>query len=429
MKNIVVVGSQWGDEGKGKIVDWLSNQADIVARFQGGNNAGHTIVVNKKKIALSLLPSGIIRKKKSVIGNGVVVNPQALLDEIRSLKKVGINVSNKDLVISENASIIFSFHKNIDSIREKLKGPNKIGTTGRGIGPAYEDKVGRRAIRLGDLRNKENLKNKIKNILAYHNTILLGLGAKTIDEKEIMIEIESYRLEILKFVQRINPIFFKAKLSGQKILFEGAQGILLDVDHGTYPFVTSSNTLPSSASTGTGISIKQLGFILGIVKAYTTRVGSGPFPSELKNNIGTKLGKIGNEFGTVTGRQRRCGWFDSIIVKHSLEISGADGIALTKMDVLDNFEEIKICVGYKLKGKKIDYFPNLDFEQNNLQPIYEKHKGWMENTQGAKSWSELPALAIKYVRRVEELIGVPVVMLSTSPKREDTIVVKNPFIS
>jgi len=429
MGNVTVIGSQWGDEGKGKIVDWLSNQADIVARFQGGNNAGHTIVVKKKKIALSLLPSGIIRKKKSVIGNGVVVNPQALLDEIRSLKKVGINVSNKDLVISENASIIFSFHKNIDSIREKLKGPNKIGTTGRGIGPAYEDKVGRRAIRLGDLRNKENLKNKIKNILAYHNTILLGLGAKTIDEKEIMIEIESYRLEILKFVQRINPIFFKAKLSGQKILFEGAQGILLDVDHGTYPFVTSSNTLPSSASTGTGISIKQLGFILGIVKAYTTRVGSGPFPSELKNNIGTKLGKIGNEFGTVTGRQRRCGWFDSIIVKHSLEISGADGIALTKMDVLDNFEEIKICVGYKLKGKKIDYFPNLDFEQNNLQPIYEKHKGWMENTQGAKSWSELPALAIKYVRRVEELIGVPVVMLSTSPKREDTIVVKNPFIS
>ena len=429
MGNVTVIGSQWGDEGKGKIVDWLSHQADIVARFQGGNNAGHTIVVNKKKIALSLLPSGIIRKKKSVIGNGVVVNPQALLDEIRGLKKVGINISNKDLVISENASIIFSFHKNIDSIREKLKGPNKIGTTGRGIGPAYEDKIGRRAIRLGDLRNKGNLKSKIKNILAYHNTILLGLGSKIIEEKEIMIEIESYRLEILKFVQRISPIFHKAKLSGQKVLFEGAQGILLDVDHGTYPYVTSSNTLPSSASTGTGISIKQLGFILGIVKAYTTRVGSGPFPSELKNNIGIKLGKIGNEFGTVTGRQRRCGWFDSIIVKHSLEISGADGIAFTKLDVLDNFEEIKICVGYKLKGKKIDYFPNLDFEQNELQPIYEKHKGWMENTQGAKSWSELPALAIKYVRRVEELIGVPVVMLSTSPKREDTIVVKNPFIS
>tara|TARA_Y100000589_G_scaffold88008_1_gene82250 strand:- start:927 stop:2216 length:1290 start_codon:yes stop_codon:yes gene_type:complete len=428
MGNVTVIGSQWGDEGKGKIVDWLSNQADIVARFQGGNNAGHTIVVNKKKIALSLLPSGIIRKKKSVIGNGVVVNPQALLDEIGSLKKVGINVSNRDLVISENASIIFSFHKNIDSIREKLKGPNKIGTTGRGIGPAYEDKVGRRAIRLGDLRNKENLKNKVKNILAYHNTILLGLGAKTIEEKEILSEIESYRFEILKFVQRINPIFSKAKLSGQKVLFEGAQGILLDVDHGTYPFVTSSNTLPSSASTGTGISIKQLGFILGIVKAYTTRVGSGPFPSELDNNIGVKLGKIGNEFGTVTGRQRRCGWFDSIIVKQSLEISGADGIALTKLDVLDNFEEIQICVGYKLKGKKIDYFPNLDFEQNEVQPIYEKHKGWMENTQGAKSWSELPALAIKYVRRIEELIGVPVVMLSTSPKREDTIVVKNPFI-
>ncbi len=429
MGNVTVIGSQWGDEGKGKIVDWLSNEADVVVRFQGGNNAGHTIVVNKKKIALSLLPSGIIRKKNlSIIGNGVVVNPKALLEEIKSIEKIGVKVSKKNLIISENASIIFSFHKIIDKIREKLKGPNKIGTTGRGIGPAYEDKVGRRAIRLGDLKNEINLKTKIKNILDYHNIILNGLDSESIKENQILNEIKEYKNEILKYVGRINPILKDSRINGKKILFEGAQGILLDVDHGTYPFVTSSNTLPSSASTGTGVSVKQLGFILGIVKAYTTRVGSGPFPSELKDNIGNKLGEIGNEFGTVTGRQRRCGWFDSVIVKHSLEISGVDGIALTKLDVLDTFKEIKICIGYELNNKKIDYFPNLDFEQIKLKPIYETHKGWMENTQGATSWSELPALAIKYVRRIEELLETQVSILSTSPRREDTIVVKNPFI-
>ena len=429
MGNVTVVGAQWGDEGKGKIVDWLSSQADIVVRFQGGNNAGHTIVVNKKKIALSLLPSGVIRKGKlSLIGNGVVVNPQALLDEIEKLKNNSVVISKKNLVISENATIIFSFHRKIDVIREKQKGPNKIGTTGRGIGPAYEDKVGRRAVRLGDLKNEENLRKKIENIVNYHNTVLSGLNSESIKVDEIIKEIKLYKKKILNFVGRIQPIFKKAKVDRKKILFEGAQGVLLDVDHGTYPYVTSSNTLPSSASTGTGISVKQLGFLLGIVKSYTTRVGSGPFPSEQKNQIGNKLGEVGNEFGTVTGRQRRCGWFDAMIVKHSLETSGIDGIALTKLDVLDDFDEIKICIGYKLNGKRIDYFPNMDFEQAKVKPIYEIHRGWKEDTQGAKNWSQLPALAIKYVRRIEELLETQVVILSTSPKREDTITVKDPFI-
>ena len=353
MPNVTVVGAQWGDEGKGKIVDWLSNQADIVFRFQGGNNAGHTIVVKRKKIALSLIPSGIIRKNTiSIIGNGVVVNPNALLDEINQLKMYGVKISPKNLIISENSSIIFSFHRNIDKIREERKGPNKIGTTGRGIGPAYEDKIGRRAIRFGDLKDKKLLGEKIKSILDYHNIILTGLSSKLLSFNQILKEINTFKEPILKFVQRISPILEKAKINGKKILFEGAQGILLDIDHGTYPYVTSSNTVPSSASTGSGISVKQIGYILGIVKSYTTRVGSGPFPTELNNKIGKKLGKIGNEFGTVTGRERRCGWFDSVIVKHSIDVSGIDGIALTKLDVLDSFEEIKICIGYKLEGKK-----------------------------------------------------------------------------
>ena len=428
MANVTVIGAQWGDEGKGKIVDWLSNQADIVFRFQGGNNAGHTIVVNKKKIALSLIPSGIIRKNTlSIIGNGVVVNPIALLEEIDKLKKLGLKISPKNLIISESATIIFSFHRNIDKIRENRKGPNKIGTTGRGIGPAYEDKVGRRAIRLGDLKNQKSLEEKVKNILDYHNIILSGLKSKLLSFDETMDEINSFKNRILKYIQRTSPILNKAKADRKKILFEGAQGVLLDVDHGTYPFVTSSNTVPSSASTGSGVSIKQIGFILGIVKAYTTRVGSGPFPSELKCDVGKKLGTIGNEFGTVTGRERRCGWFDAIIVKHSIEVSGMDGIALTKLDVLDTFDEIKICTGYKLDGKKIDYFPSSESEQKKLEPIYEVHKGWMESTQRAKSWSELPALAIKFVRRIEEILVTPVSILSTSPRREDTILVKNPF--
>ena len=428
MANVTVIGAQWGDEGKGKIVDWLSNQADIVLRFQGGNNAGHTIVVNKKKIALSLIPSGIIRKNTvSIIGNGVVVNPIALLDEIDKLKKFGLKISPKNLVLSENATIIFSFHRNIDKIRENRKGPNKIGTTGRGIGPAYEDKVGRRAIRFGDLKNQKFLEEKVRNILDYHNIILSGLKSKLLTFDEIISEINTFKNKIFKYVQRTSPILNKARAEGKKILFEGAQGILLDIDHGTYPFVTSSNTLPSSASSGSGVSIKQIGFILGIVKAYTTRVGSGPFPSELKCDIGKKLGTIGNEFGTVTGRERRCGWFDAVIVKHSIEVSGMDGIALTKLDVLDTFDQIKICTGYKLNGKKIDYFPHSESEQKKIEPLYEIHEGWVESTQRARSWSELPALAIKFVRRIEEVLETPISILSTSPRREDTILVKNPF--
>ena len=428
MANVTVIGAQWGDEGKGKIVDWLSNQADIVLRFQGGNNAGHTIVVNKKKIALSLIPSGIIRKNTvSIIGNGVVVNPIALLDEIDKLKKFGLKISPKNLVLSENATIIFSFHRNIDKIRENRKGPNKIGTTGRGIGPAYEDKVGRRAIRFGDLKNQKFLEEKVRNILDYHNIILSGLKSKLLTFDEIISEINTFKNKILKYVQRTSPILNKARAEGKKILFEGAQGILLDIDHGTYPFVTSSNTLPSSASSGSGVSIKQIGFILGIVKAYTTRVGSGPFPSELKCDIGKKLGTIGNEFGTVTGRERRCGWFDAVIVKHSIEVSGMDGIALTKLDVLDTFDQIKICTGYKLNGKKINYFPHSESDQKKIEPIYEVHEGWVESTQRARSWSELPALAIKFVRRIEEVLETPISILSTSPRREDTILVKNPF--
>ena len=429
MGNVTVVGAQWGDEGKGKIVDWLSNKSDIVCRFQGGNNAGHTIVVNKQKIALSLLPSGIIRKDKvSIIGNGVVVDPVALLNEIKKLEEFGIKVSSKNLVISENASIIFSFHKNIDKVREQRKGPNKIGTTGRGIGPAYEDKIGRRAIRFCDLKDEKTLDDKIKNILDYHNIILLGLNSELLSLDQIKKEINNFKKKILRFVKRVSPILIKSKNDGKRVLFEGAQGILLDVDHGTYPFVTSSNTIPSSASSGSGVSVKHIGFILGIVKAYTTRVGSGPFPSELKNRTGQKLGEIGKEFGTVTGRQRRCGWFDSVIVKHSIDVSGIDGIALTKLDVLDTFKEIKICVGYKLNGKSIDYFPTSEYEQKSLVPVYETHKGWMQDTQGCRTWNELPAYAIKFVRRVEELLGTQVSILSTSPKREDTILVKDPFI-
>ena len=429
MPNVTVIGAQWGDEGKGKIVDWLSNQADIVVRFQGGNNAGHTIVIKKKKIALSLIPSGIIRKNKiSIIGNGVVVNPTALLEEIRKLNEAGIKITKENLKISENSSIIFNFHKKIDKIREERKGPNKIGTTGRGIGPAYEDRVGRRAIRFTDLVNTKVLKEKIKGVLDYHNIMLAGLNAKLLTEKEIYDEINLYKKKILTYVDRTSKILREAKRFGKKILFEGAQGVLLDIDHGTYPFVTSSNTLPCAASSGTGMPVKEIGYILGIVKAYTTRVGSGPFPSELSNAIGQKLGQIGKEFGTVTGRQRRCGWFDSVITRHSMEVAGIDGIALTKLDVLDSFKEIKICVGYKLNNRKIDYFPLSESDQKKIKPVYETHQGWMESTQGAKSWTDLPALAIKYVRRIEELLQTQVSLLSTSPRREDTILMKNPFI-
>ena len=429
MSNVTVIGSQWGDEGKGKIVDWLSNKADIVVRFQGGNNAGHTIVFNKKKIALSILPSGIVRKNKiSVIGNGVVVNPLALLEEIKKLKKDGIEINSKNLFISENVTLILELHKKVDQIRELSKGKNKIGTTGRGIGPAYEDKIGRRAIKLVDLKYPKILKRKLKVLLEYHNTILKGLGSEIIKLESLTKEINKFKTKILKYSSRVTPIFNSAIKDQKKILFEGAQGVMLDIDHGTYPFVTASNTVSGAASVGSGISVKKLGFILGIVKAYMTRVGSGPFPTELKNEIGQKLGKIGNEFGTVTGRQRRCGWFDAVLTKYSIDISGADGIALTKLDVLDKFAEIKICVGYKLFGEKIDYFPLSEYEQENIKPIYEKFQGWNTSTKGARSWSDLPAMAIKYVRRLEELINTRVIILSTSPDREDTILVKDPFI-
>jgi len=429
MTNVTVIGSQWGDEGKGKIVDWLSNQADIVVRFQGGNNAGHTIVLKKKKIALSLLPSGIIRKNKlSVISNGVVVNPHALIEEINELRNSGVKITPKNLILAENVVLILSIHKKVDQLREKIGGKNKIGTTGRGIGPAYEDKIGRRAIRLVDLKNKDKLQHKIKILLDFHNIVLKGLDAPLITEKSLITEIELVSSKILKYCQRISPIFETAQQLRQKILFEGAQGVMLDIDHGTYPYVTSSNTVSGSASVGSGISPKKLGFILGIVKAYMTRVGSGPFPTELNNEVGQDLGKIGKEFGTVTGRKRRCGWFDAVLTKYSVDVSGADGVALTKLDVLDTFDKINVCVAYKLFGKKIDYFPVSEYEQENLKPVYETFDGWNESTKGARSWSELPALAIKYVRRIEELISSRVVILSTSPERNDTILVKNPFI-
>ena len=429
MTNVTVIGSQWGDEGKGKIVDWLSNQADIVVRFQGGNNAGHTIVLKKKKIALSLLPSGIIRKNKlSVISNGVVVNPHALIEEINELRNSGVKITPKNLILAENVVLILSIHKKVDQLREKIGGKNKIGTTGRGIGPAYEDKIGRRAIRLVDLKNKDKLQHKIKILLDFHNIVLKGLDAPLITEKSLITEIELVSSKILKYCQRISPIFETAQQLRQKILFEGAQGVMLDIDHGTYPYVTSSNTVSGSASVGSGISPKKLGFILGIVKAYMTRVGSGPFPTELNNEVGQDLGKIGKEFGTVTGRKRRCGWFDAVLTKYSVEVSGADGVALTKLDVLDTFDKIKVCVAYKLFGNKINYFPVSEYEQENLKPVYETFDGWNESTKGARSWSELPALAIKYVRRIEELINSRVVILSTSPERNDTILVKNPFI-
>ena len=428
MTNVTVIGAQWGDEGKGKIVDWLSIEADVVVRFQGGNNAGHTIVIKKKKIALSLLPSGVLRKEKiSIIGNGVVINPKALIEEINKIKKGGIKISPKNLIIAENASIILNLHRKIDKLREDQKGINKIGTTGRGIGPAYEDKVGRRAIRISDLKNDSFLKKKIKSLLDFHNIALKGLGVKELKVEEIFKEINKFKKELLRYSKRVPEVLEKARKERKRILFEGAQGVLLDIDHGTYPFVTSSNTISGSAAVGTGVSVKQIGFILGIVKAYTTRVGSGPFPSEQNNDIGKKLGEIGNEFGTVTGRKRRCGWFDAVLTKYSINVSGIDGIALTKLDVLDKFEEIKICVGYKLFNKKINYFPTSEYEQENLVPIYETHLGWKESTKGARNWSSLPALAIKYVRRVEELIGTQVSILSTSPQRDDTIMVTNPF--
>ena len=428
MKNIVVVGSQWGDEGKGKIVDWLSDQADVVVRFQGGHNAGHTLVIDDVTYKLRLLPSGIVRKNKiSVIGNGVVVDPWALLDEIKEIKLKGVEVNENNFIISDSATLILPFHKEMDEIREDAAGKGKIGTTRRGIGPAYEDKVGRRSIRVMDLRSESNLDHRLENVLLHHNAIRKGLGKKIYKKNELKKQLLKIAPEILKFSQ---PVWLKIdefKKRKKKILFEGAQGILLDVDHGTYPFVTSSNTVAASAATGTGCGPDSIQYVLGITKSYTTRVGEGPFPTELKDKIGKFLGKKGKEFGTVTNRKRRCGWFDGVLVRQTIKVSGINGIALTKLDVLDELDEIKICVQYELNGKKIDYLPAAAEDQLKIKPIYQIFEGWKSSTKGIKNIESLPNNAKKYIFAVEDFIGAKISSISTSPKREDTILLENPF--
>ncbi len=428
MKNVVVVGSQWGDEGKGKIVDWLSSEADIVVRFQGGHNAGHTLVIDKKVFKLRLLPSGIVRKGKiSVLGNGVVIDPWALLNEIKEIKKLGINVTSENFMISESASLILPFHQEMDEIREDTAGKAKIGTTRRGIGPCYEDKVGRRSIRVMDLRSESNLNNRLENVLLHHNAIRKGLKKKILKKDELKKKLLKIAPDILKFAK---PIWLKLdefRKDRKKILFEGAQGILLDVDHGTYPFVTSSNTLPAMAATGSGLGPDKIGYILGITKAYTTRVGSGPFPTELKNKIGQMLGKRGKEFGTVTARKRRCGWFDGVLVRQTIKISGINGIALTKLDVLDELDEIKMCVDYELKGKQLGYLPAASEDQFKIKPVYRSFSGWKTNTQGIRNIKDLPENAKKYIYALEDFVGAKICSISTSPERDDTILIEDPF--
>tara|TARA_B100001564_G_scaffold254156_1_gene216193 strand:- start:573 stop:1865 length:1293 start_codon:yes stop_codon:yes gene_type:complete len=428
MKNIVVVGSQWGDEGKGKIVDWLSSEADVVVRFQGGHNAGHTLVIDKKVFKLRLLPSGIVREGKiSILGNGVVIDPWALLDEIKEIKKKGINVNTENFMISESASLILPFHQEMDEIRENAAGKSKIGTTRRGIGPCYEDKVGRRSIRVMDLRSEKNLDARLKNVLEHHNAIRKGLKKKVFKKEELKKSLLKIAPEILKFAK---PVWFKLDefiKERKKILFEGAQGILLDVDHGTYPFVTSSNTVPAMAATGTGLGPNRINYVLGITKAYTTRVGSGPFPTEQKNKIGETLGKRGKEFGTVTARKRRCGWFDGVLVRQTIKISGINGIALTKLDVLDELDEIKMCIEYNLNGNKIDYLPTSSEDQFNVKPIYKSFPGWKSSTQGVRNMKDLPEKAKNYIYALEDFIGAKVSSISTSPEREDTILIEDPF--
>jgi adenylosuccinate synthase len=429
MANVAVVGSQWGDEGKGKIVDWLSVRADVVVRFQGGHNAGHTLVINGVTYKLSLLPSGIVRPGKlSVIGNGVVVDPWHLIKEIDGLRGQGVAISPDNLVLAENAALILPLHGQLDRLREgAAEGAAKIGTTGRGIGPAYEDKIARRAIRVCDITDAGGLEAKVENLLAHHNALLKGMDATPIDGAALIAELRAIAPQIAPFVKPVWEMLDAARRRGDRILFEGAQGIMLDVDHGTYPYVTSSNTVTGQAATGSGLGPAAIGYVLGITKAYTTRVGSGPFPSELTDAIGQKLGERGHEFGTVTGRKRRCGWFDAALVRRAAKVAGISGIALTKLDVLDGFEELKICTGYDIGGRKYDYLPASSDLQAKARPIYETIEGWSESTQGARSWAQLPAQAIKYVRRVEELIEVPVALLSTSPERDDTILVSDPF--
>ena len=428
MKNVVVVGSQWGDEGKGKIVDWLSEQADVIVRFQGGHNAGHTLVIDGKTYKLRLLPSGIVRKDKiSVIGNGVVIDPWAFIDEIDEIKSKGISVDENNLIISDSATLILPFHVEMDEIREDAAGNSKIGTTRRGIGPAYEDKVGRRSIRVIDLISEENLDKRLDNVLIHHNAIRRGLGKKVFEKENLKKELLKIAPKILRFSQPVWKKIEEFKKENKKILFEGAQGILLDVDHGTYPFVTSSNTVASSAATGSGCGLNSINYVLGITKAYTTRVGEGPFPTELKDEIGNHLGEKGHEFGTVTSRKRRCGWFDGVLVRQTIKISGIDGIALTKLDVLDELDEINLCVSYELNGKKIDYFPAAVEDQLNVKPVYKKFEGWKSKTQGIKKFDNLPEKAKIYVKAIEEFIETKISSISTSPERKDTILIQDPF--
>jgi adenylosuccinate synthase len=428
MANVVVVGSQWGDEGKGKIVDWLSERADIVVRFQGGHNAGHTLVIDGVSYKLSLLPSGVVRPgKMGVIGNGVVVDPHALVAEIGRLAAQGVPVSPDNLRIAENAALILSLHRDLDAFRENGTTGTRIGTTKRGIGPAYEDKVGRRAIRVMDLADLPALREKIERLLAHHNALRRGLGQEEILAETLYEELASVADKVLPFMDSVWQLLDRERRAGKRILFEGAQGALLDIDHGTYPFVTSSNTVAGQAATGSGVGPGAVGYVLGITKAYTTRVGEGPFPTEQTGEVGEFLGTRGHEFGTVTGRKRRCGWFDAVLVRQTVRTSGITGIALTKLDVLDGLEEIKICVGYRLDGREIDYLPASQAAQARVEPIYETLEGWKDTTAGARSWNDLPAQAVKYVRHVEELIGAPVALLSTSPERDDTILVQDPF--
>jgi len=428
MTNVVVVGAQWGDEGKGKIVDWLSAMADVVVRYQGGHNAGHTLVIDGVTYKLSLLPSGIVRKGKlSILGNGVVIDPTALMDEIGRLAKQGVEVTPENFQIAANACLILSLHRDLDAIREEAAGGAKIGTTRRGIGPAYEDKVARRAIRVADLGDPVTLDGKIERLLVHHNALRRGLSQPEIVKEDILAELNAVSDDVLRFAAHVWRTLDEVNRQGKRILFEGAQGAMLDIDHGTYPFVTSSNTVAGQAAPGSGCGPKVIDFVLGIVKAYTTRVGSGPFPTELDDEIGRHLGEKGREFGTVTNRARRCGWFDAVMVRQAIRTGGIDGVALTKLDVLDGLKELKVCVGYELNGKTLDFYPYNMADQDNIRPIYETFEGWSDTTYGARSWADLPAQAVKYVRAIEELIGAPVALLSTSPEREDTIVVRHPF--
>ena len=428
MANVVVVGAQWGDEGKGKIVDWLSERADVIARFQGGHNAGHTLVIDGKVYKLSLLPSGIVRGGKlSVIGNGVVVDPWHLVMEIAKLRDQGVDITPENLILAENASLILPIHGELDRAREGQTGVAKIGTTGRGIGPAYEDKVGRRAIRVADIFDETTLDTRIGRLLTHHNALRAGLGLEPVDAAALKAQILEIAPQIRPYAGPVWKVLTEARRAGKRILFEGAQGALLDIDFGTYPFVTSSNVIAGQAATGVGLGPTAIDFVLGIVKAYTTRVGEGPFPAELHDADGERLGERGHEFGTVTGRKRRCGWFDAVLVRQTCATSGVSGIALTKLDVLDGFKTLKICVGYDLDGKRMDYLPTAADQQARCTPIYEEMPGWSETTAGARSWADLPGAAIKYVRRIEELIQCPVALLSTSPERDDTILVTDPF--